>query len=418
MRPFSYVPAPIERLRDDEVPVLRPDVLFGVVDGRVVLYDRGLSRSHVLNPSAGAVWAEVDDRRTIGQIVDALQQSTGAERSQIDSGVNEVIDRLQRSGILSLSLTPAADVGDHDAAPAADPEADFAWAEPAPPDLDAVVWNAAHGPVRVLDLDLVVRTNHAATDQRLPAVLASLPASPETAVPAVLSLFDDGIDGPSRYRLYVDGRRCWSDGVDDHCLAAVHSELTELAIDHPAGHLLFHGGAIERDGRVVVVAGESGRGKSTLTAALVKRGFGYLTDEVAAVVPNDLSVVDFPKALDLDGSARRLLGLDASRYEGPGKQPVPVADIGRASAGGRLALIVLLTDRVPSLDPATDEASPTIATLLELIGVTFARTLEREDALDHLAHVAATVPVLRLRRADLHDLCVAVETALDGTRIG
>ena len=77
-----------------------------------------------------------------------------------------------------------------------------------------------------------------------------------------------------------------------------------------------------------------------------------------------------------------------------------------------------MTDRVPSLDPATDEASPTIATLLELIGVTFARTLEREDALDHLAHVAATVPVLRLRRADLHDLCVAVETALDGTRIG
>lgn len=412
MRPFSYGPAPVERVRDDEVPFLHPDVLFSVVDGRVVLYDRGLSRSHVLNPTAATVWAEVDDRRSVGQIVDALREATGADGALIDRDVKEVIDRLQRSGI--LSLTPAADAGDHDAAPAAHPEAGSAWAEPAPPDLDAVAWNAIHGPVRALDRDLTVRTNHPPTHQRLPAVLAALPASPETAAPAVLSLFDDGIDGPSRYRLYVDGRRRWSDGIDGHCLAAVHGEITELAIDHPANHVLFHGGAVERDGRVVVVAGESGRGKSTLTAALVRRGFGYLTDEVAAVVPHDLSVVPFPKALDLDGSAQHLLGLDASRYEGPGKQPVPVADIGRVSAGGRLALIVLLTDRVASLDAATDGTSPTIATLLELIGVTFVRTLEREDALDHLAHVAATVPVLRLRRAGLDDLCATVESALNG----
>ncbi len=48
-------------------------------------------------------------------------------------------------------------------------------------------------------------------------------------------------------------------------------------------YLVVHAAAIERDGRVAILPGAPGAGKSTLTAALVQRGWRLLSDEL--VVP-------------------------------------------------------------------------------------------------------------------------------------
>lgn len=42
----------------------------------------------------------------------------------------------------------------------------------------------------------------------------------------------------------------------------------------------IHAGAVWKDGQCIVLPGSSGRGKSTLTAWLVKHGYQYLTDEL------------------------------------------------------------------------------------------------------------------------------------------
>ena len=63
---------------------------------------------------------------------------------------------------------------------------------------------------------------------------------------------------------------------------------------------------------MVIVAGNSGRGKSTLTAALVRRGLAYLSDELAIVDPATREVSAYPKALELDDAAADLLGLPAT----------------------------------------------------------------------------------------------------------
>ena len=76
----------------------------------------------------------------------------------------------------------------------------------------------------------------------------------------------------------------WTDDPDRvvrYALGAVN----QLAALHTPDRLLLHAGAVERDGRVVALTGISGQGKTTLTAALVQAGYGYVTDELVAIDP-------------------------------------------------------------------------------------------------------------------------------------
>jgi len=55
------------------------------------------------------------------------------------------------------------------------------------------------------------------------------------------------------------------------------------ALCHQRGLLPLHAGCVEIGGRAVAFAGESGVGKSTLTAAFLRRGFPVLADDVTVV---------------------------------------------------------------------------------------------------------------------------------------
>jgi hypothetical protein len=63
-------------------------------------------------------------------------------------------------------------------------------------------------------------------------------------------------------------------------------------------HFLFHAAALATpDGRGVILAGGSGLGKTTLTLALLARGFRFFSDDVAAVGRADSRLYPFPRRL-------------------------------------------------------------------------------------------------------------------------
>lgn len=47
--------------------------------------------------------------------------------------------------------------------------------------------------------------------------------------------------------------------------------------------VLLHGGAVAKDGKGVIVTGESGAGKSTVTDALLEKGFLFIADDVCSI---------------------------------------------------------------------------------------------------------------------------------------
>jgi hypothetical protein len=56
-----------------------------------------------------------------------------------------------------------------------------------------------------------------------------------------------------------------------------------VALMHQRGIISFHASSFVRDGQAVMILGESGAGKSSLTASFVIDGAGFLTDDVTPV---------------------------------------------------------------------------------------------------------------------------------------
>lgn len=75
---------------------------------------------------------------------------------------------------------------------------------------------------------------------------------------------------------------------------------------------VFHAAALEKAGKGVILCGQSGSGKTSLTAWLLAKGFNYLSDEVIFFSSNQQRLGGFPRSLVLKaGSAfiwQRCLG--------------------------------------------------------------------------------------------------------------
>lgn len=59
--------------------------------------------------------------------------------------------------------------------------------------------------------------------------------------------------------------------------------------------LWLHSGAVEREGRALLVSAPSSRGKSTLVTHLCARGWKLLSDEVAPIIMQTCEVIPFPQ---------------------------------------------------------------------------------------------------------------------------
>jgi hypothetical protein len=73
-------------------------------------------------------------------------------------------------------------------------------------------------------------------------------------------------------------------------------------------YVLVHAGVVSSGGAGVLIPGASGAGKSTLVAALCLEGFSYLSDELAVVDAESLSVLPFLKAICLKAGGWSALG--------------------------------------------------------------------------------------------------------------
>lgn len=60
------------------------------------------------------------------------------------------------------------------------------------------------------------------------------------------------------------------------------------------GEMAIHCSALEKDGRAILVAGNSGSGKSTTTTALLGAGFSLMADDMAVVGVRDSKAICYP----------------------------------------------------------------------------------------------------------------------------
>jgi hypothetical protein len=115
------------------------------------------------------------------------------------------------------------------------------------------------------------------------------------------SILDRGEGRRQRFALYRDGTRV---GLTRTLTRLGYSLLADVNAGAVRSanrtHVVFHAAMAEREGVGVLLPAPMESGKTTTVTGLVRAGFRYLTDEAAALSPQDLTVTAFPKALSVD----------------------------------------------------------------------------------------------------------------------
>ncbi len=124
------------------------------------------------------------------------------------------------------------------------------------------------------------------------------------------------LDAPLAGAFLLDGERLIVDplpGVDPAFLGTYVYGLVLPLVLRDRGLLVFHGSAVEVGGEALVFAGERGAGKSTIAAALARRGARVLCDDLVPVGPGPLVHPGVAKLKLLPDAYRRLVGDPLSR---------------------------------------------------------------------------------------------------------
>lgn len=262
---------------------------------------------------------------------------------------------------------------------------------------------------------------------------SELPAAIEAVVTAygAFRMPDDALPAPALHLALhvVDSQHRLTDhqgrvhGVPDapSAVLGLLDRVVMLVLDELAvrGIVGTHAGVVAVDGRAVLLAGRSGRGKSTLTLGLVRRGAGFLTDELALVTPEG-TVLPYPRALHVRSSTLDLLPeldflLDRPRHDlgGGSEWSVTVDDLERAfgtriEPATPLAAIVLLdADPDPARGPSLERVPAAVAAM-ELLRGTPAATRDFAGTMARLGAITSTIPTARLRAGELDHTAATV----------
>ena len=73
-------------------------------------------------------------------------------------------------------------------------------------------------------------------------------------------------------------------GADPEWIRLYLKTQALVALLHQRGIISFHASSFMHDGQAIMILGESGAGKSSLTASFVLNGAGFLTDDVTPVI--------------------------------------------------------------------------------------------------------------------------------------
>jgi hypothetical protein len=180
-------------------------------------------------------------------------------------------------------------------------------------------------------------------------------------------------------------------------------------------YLLVHAGAVSSpSGDGLVLTGSSGAGKTTLVAALVRAGFGYLSDETAPFDPVSRRLFPFPRLLALKAGSVDLFPEVGGQAVALGDQWfVPATALRPGSVGEPCVARWLISIRYEIGQPTVLAETTRADAVMDLCRNAMNLHHYGGRALPLLADVARAAHCYRLVWSDLSE-AVAMVTGLSG----
>lgn len=206
-------------------------------------------------------------------------------------------------------------------------------------------------------MDVVARSVDEAFSEALRWHLEAFIRPRPGPVPLDLQVYVEETDAeidPPMLSLFIGGDRVSRTQDKWRLVDQATWEIQQRVLRSVKDYLLFHAGVVGTpSGRTIVLPAPTGAGKSTLVAALLLRGFTYLSDELAPLDPITRRVYPYERPIALHQSSLELLPGLASRVSPPPTnraddhpflRPQDVGGV-RGDAGSPLAVVFPSSDR-------------------------------------------------------------------------
>ena len=159
------------------------------------------------------------------------------------------------------------------------------------------------------------------------------------------------------YRIYRNGRIIGYYAYMEEFLLELEHVIMDDVMMRLSNLFFIHAAVLVKNKKAVILAGPSHAGKSTLAMALSRRGYYYLSDEVAPIEPKNYMVYPFPRGIKLRKEVLDILALQ-DRLGGKKQYIVDVGknDIIDANSSFEIKYILFPTyvpSKVPELTPVS-----------------------------------------------------------------
>ena len=216
-----------------------------------------------------------------------------------------------------------------------------------------------------------------------------------------------------RYLLSRDGAQIATSADRGELLYDLEKDLT-VELQRRRQDLFFlHAAALERSGRVFLLAAESGSGKSTTTWGLLHHGFRYLSDELSPIDLASMQVWPYPHALCLKSRPPHYplpdKTVDLGRTLHVPVPSLPVASIEAPLPLGGILLVQYSPDRsAPRMQriSASEAAAHLYVNTLNALA-------HSNSGLDGVARIAQALPCYAVEAADLRETCDLIRNTVD-----
>src|SRR5437763_3902033 len=233
------------------------------VDGQGFLLDPASERLYALNTSATLVWSLVAEGRSNGEICQILISEYGVPAEDAARFLSDLLrswDAAQANetrGSAAQRFAPT-------------------YGRPR-----LTVAETRHYQLH----DSAFRVAFASAGLRA----AVHPLLESLATETVVSALDVAVEpAGDAVSIVADGREIGFAPSLDAAAVAARASLTQLAVEKSGGLCAVHAGALAANGRALLLPGNAGHGKSTLSAGLAAAGFAMLSDDTTLLAGRPL----------------------------------------------------------------------------------------------------------------------------------
>jgi hypothetical protein len=279
-----------------------------ILEDSLVVVGRSVRELAVLNATGRFVWERRELNWEPGRIVIDLSMEYGIGEQQARADVEACLEAWARAGLLDPEVDEEPEASGVGTLSAAGRDcAPLRECQERLYDLGGQLFRVGFGSRELHDAAAPLLAHLATASEGEPLRLIQL------------------IDTEEGYSLWRDGRCIERAATCAGLIFALQHELFEIGCDRE-WCVGLHAAAIA-DGEVsVVLAGQGGSGKSTLTAVLLQSGFVYLSDDVVPLDSRDRTAMPLPVSLNLKSGSLPIL----ERYY-PGISALPGYPAGRAT---------------------------------------------------------------------------------------